>query len=299
MSRSVLFSSTAMLLLIIGGLVGVRLTRAEGGADTVPALDPTPRAGAVQEFVYKKVDGKELKIHVHFPAGWKAEDRRPALVFYHGGGWKAGDPKQFQKQAEYLAERGMVAARVQYRLGMTPAVCVEDAVSSARWLRGHARELGIDPKRLAAAGGSAGGHLAAVLAIYGAEGKEEGPSCRPDLLILFNPVLDMSFGKGVPPEGLEAISPVHQIRKGLPPTVLIYGTWDRLLGQGKEFLERSRKVGNTVTLLTADGKDHGFFNQPPWQAVTLREADLFLAGHGYLEGKPTIREEKEKLRKEE
>jgi acetyl esterase/lipase len=296
MGRTVLFTGAAMLLLF-GGLNGNRQARAEGEPEAA-ALDPKPRAGAVQEFVYKKVDGKELKIHLHFPAGWKAGDRRPAIVFYHGGGWKAGDPKQFQKQADYLSSRGMVAARVQYRLGMTPVVCVEDAVSSLRWLRGNARGLGIDPERLAAAGGSAGGHLAAVLATYGGEGKEERPLCRPNLLVLFNPVLDMSFGKGAPPEGWKTISPVHQIRKGLPPTVIFYGTEDRLLEQGKQFLGRSQKAGNTVTLYTAGGKDHGFFNQPPWLDVTLREADLFLTTQGYLEGKPTIREEKEKLRKE-
>src|SRR5262245_61387889 len=63
----------------------------------------------VREFVYKKTKQGELRIHVHYPPGWKKEDKRPAIVFFFGGGWNQGRVEQFEPQAKYLASRGMVA----------------------------------------------------------------------------------------------------------------------------------------------------------------------------------------------
>ncbi len=81
-------------------------------------------------------------------------------------GWVGGAPGQFTEHSKYLATRGMVAIQVEYRLldrkkRELPATCCADAKSAMRWVRGHANTLGIDPERIASAGGSAGGHLAA------------------------------------------------------------------------------------------------------------------------------------------
>ena len=90
-------------------------------------------------FTYKSAPQAELKIHVHLPPDWKPSDKRPAIVFFFGGGWKSGTVKQFEPQATYLASRGMVAARADYRVesrqDVTPDACVEDAKSAVRWLR--------------------------------------------------------------------------------------------------------------------------------------------------------------------
>src|SRR5262245_66652217 len=97
-------------------------------------------------FVFKETPQAKLEVVVHLPPGWKAEDKRPAIVFFFGGGWANGNPEQFLTQAEYLASRGMVAARADYRVknrqGVTPDQCVEDAKSAVRWLRQHAPKLG-------------------------------------------------------------------------------------------------------------------------------------------------------------
>src|SRR5262245_1847736 len=130
---------------------------------------PQGKAGSVEKYVFKKTADAELAIHLHFPADWKASDQRPAIVFFFGGGWTSGSVEQFRPQAEYLAGRGMVAARADYRVksrqNVTPDKCVEDCKSAVRWLRQHAAALGIDPNRIAAGGGSAGGHTAAATAI--------------------------------------------------------------------------------------------------------------------------------------
>ena len=116
--------------------------------------------------IYKKEADRELKLTIVNPPDWQASDQRPAMVFFHGGGWVGGAPTQFAKHSEYLSTRGMVCIQVQYRLiekgdKGPPVNCVADAKSAMRWVRGHAAELGIDPKRIGAGGGSAGGHLAA------------------------------------------------------------------------------------------------------------------------------------------
>jgi acetyl esterase/lipase len=200
----------------------------------VASDEPTTRT-----FAYKTIPGGALEMVVHDPPGWKETDRRPAVVFFFGGGWENGTIGAFQRQADRLARRGMVAARADYRVrsrqGVNPDRCVEDAKSAIRWVRAHAAELGVDPDRIAAAGASSGGHIAACTALtegLDAEGEDRSVSSRPDALVLFNPVLrfhglpammkrvgnDEAVGK--------AISPTLHVSKGTPPTLLLYGTED-------------------------------------------------------------------------
>ncbi len=151
-------------------------------------------AAAPETVVYKKVEDRELKIFIERPAAWKATDQRPAIVFYFGGGCVGGTPEQFRKQSEYLATRGMVGIRVEYRTipkgdKGPPVICCADAKSAMRYVRAHAKELGIDPKRIADSGGSAGGHLAAFTALV--DGIDDSKddlkfSCKPDALLLLD-----------------------------------------------------------------------------------------------------------------
>ncbi len=263
-----------------------------------PAFAEDP---AARSFTYKKTKQADLQIHIHYPPDWKKDDKRPAIVFFFGGGWTNGKVEQFEPQAGYLAGRGMVAARADYRVksrhDVTPDACVEDARSAVRWLRQNAAMLGIDPERIVASGGSAGGHIAACTACPGldAEGEDPKVSSKPNALLLFNPVLRFD---GVPDlmarikndEKLgKALSPTLHLAKDTPPTLLLYGKDDRLLKQGEEFMEKSKEVGHQADLFLAEGVGHGFFNKSPWQEKTLLRADEFLESLGYLKGKPTIK----------
>ena len=255
----------------------------------------------VKPFVYKKTKQADLAIHVHFPADWKKEDKRPAIVFFFGGGWTNGTVKQFEPQASYLASRGMVAARADYRVksrhDVTPDSCVQDAKSAVRWLRQNAVMLGIDPDRIVSSGGSAGGHIAACTACPGldAEGEDLKISSRPNAMILFNPVLRFDGEAGLMQrigndEKLgKAISPTLHVTKDTPPTLLFYGKEDRLLKQGEEFMAKSKEVSHKADIFLAEGVGHGFFNGSPWKEKTLLQADEFLISLGYLTGKPTIK----------
>ena len=118
-----------------------------------------------REVVYKEIKNAKLKLHVFEPKGHKGSDRRPAIVFFFGGGWVGGTPGQFYPHCTYLASRGMVAFAAEYRVksrhNVTPYECVTDGKSAVRWIRANAETLGIDKDRLAAGGGSAGAHVAA------------------------------------------------------------------------------------------------------------------------------------------
>ena len=266
----------------------------------VESAGDKPAEGATT-FTYKRAKQAELAIHVHFPKDWKTGDKRPAIVFFFGGGWTNGSPAQFETQAAYLAGRGLVAARADYRVksrhDVTPADCAEDAKSAVRWLRENAALLGIDPDRVVASGGSAGGHIAACTALtdgLDAADEDRAVSSKPNALVLFNPVLRF---EGVPDlekrvNGDEKLarllSPTLHLTKATPPALLLFGKEDRLLRQAEEFVARSKESGHRAELFLADGVGHGFFNRPPWRERTLRRVDEFLGTLGYVSGPPTF-----------
>ena len=279
-------------------------TKKAGKTKPAPAAD-APLPEGVKEFTYKRTPQGELKLQAHYPADWKATDQRPAIVFFFGGGWKGGTTTQFLNQATYLAKRGLVAVRADYRVESrqhtTPESAVEDAKSAVRWVRAHAVELGVDPQRIVSSGGSAGGHLAACTGMTDAfEAKDEDAkiSSRPNALVLFNPALDLAAldvaakwpeGKGDGKAIVPQIDPARFIKSGLVPTIIFFGTADRMLDHAREFADKSKALGNRCEVFTAAGQPHGFFNRPPWQDMTLRQVDVFLASIGYLKGEPTLK----------
>jgi acetyl esterase/lipase len=266
----------------------------------VGAICPSFAQEGTKNFTYTKTKQAELEMVVHFPPGWKESDKRAGIVFFFGGGWENGTIRAFEPQAEYLASRGMVAARADYRVksrhGVTPRECVEDARSALRWFRQNAASLGVDPERIVASGGSAGGHIAACTTLMPPSqpnGETAKVSCKANALVLFNPVLhfgpqilqrignDEAIGK--------AISPTLHLAKDSPPTLLFFGTDDWLFKQGEEFMQRSKELGQRSELFTAEKQGHGFFNRSPWREKTLQRTDEFLVSLGYLQGKPTIK----------
>jgi acetyl esterase len=258
------------------------------------------------EVVYKKTPQGELKLHVFSPAGEvQAAVQRPCVVFFFGGGWKSGTFQQFVPQAEYLATRGLVAACADYRIlnehKTLPDKSVEDAKSAIRWVRGHATELGIDPTKIIAAGGSAGGHLAACTALvsaYDADTDDKAISAKPNALVLFNPAMNIGtlFKErstnergGVTLEMAEAITPNNFVTKDTPPAILFFGTADKLKLGADEYVQKARALGLRAEMWTAKDMPHGFFNREPWIHVTARKMDEFLTSLGYLGGEPTLK----------
>jgi acetyl esterase/lipase len=256
--------------------------------------------GQPDSIIYKQTPEGDLKLHFDYPQHWKASDSRPAIVFFFGGGWKKGKVGHFSRQAAYLAERGMVAIRADYRVksrhGTSPDKCVEDGKSAIRWVRANAGMLGINPDMIVGSGGSAGGHMAACAALVEgleAEGEDHSISSSPNLMVLFNPVMETTDERFVERFGdekiAELISPNNWIEKNTPPGIMFFGTIDQLIEPAIRSLPIAVSHGVLLELWTAEGEGHSFFNKSPWMEWTLYLTDQFLQQHGYLVGGATIK----------
>ena len=257
---------------------------------------------------YKTVTGKDgaqvnLKLQVFLPEGWQASDQRPAAVFFHGGGWHGGGPDHYYPQSRYVALRGMVGISVEYRtinsFGTSPRECVKDGKSAMRWVKTHAAELGIDPDRIVAGGGSAGGHIAAAtasLSTFDEEGEDTSVSCIPKALLLFNPVFDNGpggFAHELVKPYWKDISPIEHIDDQTPPTFVALGTEDVYIPveTAKRFERLMKESGRRCDLHIYEGMKHGWYNL--WvsrdaMADTLIRIDRFLCSLGYLTGEPVL-----------
>ena len=244
---------------------------------------------------YKKVDGRELKLHIFEPEGHRPTDRCACFMVIHGGGWVKGQPRGFYPFAAYFAKRGMVGISLEYRLvgeeAASAADCVKDGRSAVRYLRQHSTELGVDPQKIIVAGGSAGGHIAAGTALF--EGIDEAGedltvSCIPNALVLYYSVLDTSnaYCQKKCGEQWKQLSPLLRVQAGVRPTIIFHGTADIAtpFADAKAFYEAMRKAGNRCELVAHEGGKHGYFlGSPILFEETLSKTEAFLRTLGFVE----------------
>lgn len=291
--------STILVLLSVCALPTMTL-----GQETKKKKSKKPKSLVVEggeRHIYKRVGDAELPLYVF---GSDSVSRKPAVVFFFGGGWQNGSPSQFKSQCEHLANRGMVGITVEYRVGSRYPIkvedCVEDAKSAMRWVRSNAGKLGIDTQRIASGGGSAGGHLAACTALvddFNAASDDLQVSAKPDAMILFNPAMAVAAHpqmtkaeqkraaavEGRARTSMKNISPLHFASTKQPPMIMFFGTDDMLLRGAEYFKKESEAVGNSCKLVTYDGVGHGFFNRNKYRDLTTKEMDRFLVDLGWLQ----------------
>ncbi len=251
-----------------------------------PAFQLPDRARVEQDLVYSSPGGRDLHLDLFLPK----ENRGPfpSVIYIHGGGWRSGNKTAFRRHAAHMATKGFVGACIEYRLSgeaKYPAA-VDDAKAAVRWMRANARKHGMDPDRIGAAGGSAGGHLAALL---GATGDVKAVAA-------FNPAVDLvSLGKRAPsaartsvteflnatyvekPELWAEATPLTHVTKNSAAFLFLHGTADTTVPyqQSVDMMNKLKAAGVDAGIFTAEGAGHGFFNRPPWFEPTLKKMEEF------------------------
>lgn len=259
-------------------------------------------AYAQQKILYKQIEDTKLYMEIYNPESMDSAKKYPVIVFFFGGGWSSGSTSQFEPHAKYFTQRGMVCVLVDYRVKdrqqTTPFESLKDAKSSIRFLRENANKFHIDTSKMGAAGGSAGGHLAAATALindYNESSDNKSTSCIPNALVLYNPVIDNGpggYGYNKIGEAYKNFSPLHNIREGMPPAIIFLGTNDQLIPveTAKYFQKAMEKVKSQCVLKLYEGQVHGFFNYKnlEYYKKTVFETDAFLQSIGFLKENPVV-----------
>lgn len=252
---------------------------------------------------YSNPDDQHLKLNLAQPA--HAEGRLPAVICIHGGGFRAGDRTGYNGLCKKLAERGYVAATIEYRLSpkyQFPAA-IFDCKAAVRWLKNNAEKYHVDPDRIGVLGGSAGGHLVQFLGVTADVPRFEGPhspgdpSTRVACVVNYYGPSDFtkSYGKSVDAAvvlpmwlggNLETAyhqhvlaSPLNWVTPDAAPTLLLHGTKDQYVNfeQAVWMHDRLQAAGVEVKLVPLEGAKHGFQGKDAERAE--QEAFEFLDAH--------------------
>ncbi|MCS0630283.1 alpha/beta hydrolase [Telluria mixta] len=259
---------------------------------------------AVADVTYVRRGAHDLKLDLYLPvAGTTAP--RPAIVFVHGGGWRTGVRANFAPMAIRMAERGYVAATISYRLSPEapyPAA-IHDAKAAVRWVRAHAGEYGIDPGRIAIAGGSAGGQIAALTGVTNGEphfDPDGGPvSSDVQAIVNIDGLSDFTSEEARKYEDDPAkqpssagawfggryaekaalwrdASPLYHVKTTTPPILFIVSAQRRFSLGREEMAEKLRRLGVPNRVVPVPDTPHSFWLFDPWLAPTVEATDGFL-----------------------
>jgi pectinesterase len=270
------------------------------GADEAPPFHLPTGVEMIPDLMYT-TGPREMRLDLYLPKN-RAKPA-PAVVYIHGGGWSAGVKTDFRRQAAALAARGIAGVCIEYSL--VPAATwpepLYEAKAAVRWMRAQALKYGFDVNRMAAAGGSAGGQLAALLGTTADDPKYEGnlgnpkQSTRVKAVVAFNPVLDMpalarndSTSKIVirylgatyaeKPDVWAEASPIDHVSNRAADFLFLHGDADTTvpIAQSEAMAAKLQKLGIHAEIFTAPGAKHAFFNRPPWFEPTLTRMEEFL-----------------------
>jgi acetyl esterase/lipase len=269
--------------------------------DYLARLWPPPAGACPMETVVygtAGAGGRELTAQVYRRAD--ASERRPGIVFVHGGGWSGGTPDFHLRHVRELAARGWVSATITYRL--TPEApwpaCIEDVKCAVRWMRANADHLGVDPDRIVVAGGSAGGHLAAMAALTpglleGAGGHAVHSSAVAAAVLWFPPADLRACARADPfgrvaallpdasDEDLLLASPIGHVSAAAPPILTFSGDLDVVtpLAPIEELHDELDAAGVTNELVVFEQRAHAFDFHPADWAVCFDHMCRFLDTH--------------------
>lgn len=270
--------------------LGRAATVAGGATGNGPAVSQkacTAKAGIRRDVEYSRVAGETLRLDVCVPDG---KGPFPAAILVHGGGWSGGDKeKGVDPLFAPLSKAGIGWVSINYRHAPKyhfPS-SVEDVENAIRWVKEHAAELNVDPKRLALVGESAGGHLvvmavvrakedthvAAVVPFYAPVDLVADTERRGGLSLSLRDLFGRSFQ--IDEEAsklLREASPINYVRPGLPPFLLLHGTADMSVpyNQSVQMQAKLKAAGVACELITIDDGVHGMAR---WEATAPNYKD--------------------------
>ncbi|MEO6922880.1 MAG: alpha/beta hydrolase [Bryocella sp.] len=216
----------------------------------------------------------------------------PAVVFLHGGAWRSGSKSGFKKMGMDLAAKGYVGFSVNYNLkaGSFPRSW-EEARAAVRFVREHAAEYHVDPNRVVIAGTSAGGQLAALVALapQGPKGRKNGDVVTVQGAVILNGVFDLCYPVGViarymggqcaeKKDAYLDASPIHHVHAGAPSFFVGHGTKDRVVpyAAAEKFTDELKKNGVPLTSFVAEGGPHMYWMKGKYYARNLAAVEAFL-----------------------
>lgn len=254
----------------------------------------------ISKLEYARYDSQRLFLDLYLPL--PAGKNRPGVVVVRGGGWLVGDRKRFAHVASALADRGVVAACIEYRTAdKSPyPAAIQDVKAAARWMRANAKQYGLDSEAIGTMGGSSGAHMALLVGLtsgiaeFEGNGGNAGVSSKvqgvvamavpANLLALSdgNKLTVAKFLHATPEEDSEKwrrASPMSHIRSDGPPVLLLHGADDDSAppSQATDFAQQYRQAGASADVYILNGAPHAFWNYYPWFNDAMdRAADFFL-----------------------
>jgi acetyl esterase/lipase len=302
------YTRFALCILLLGAAQSLPAQNQKGKKKAAAEFVPPANVAVTPDLVYATYGERQLRLDLYLPKP-KPAGAVPGLVVIRGGGWRVGDRKGFAPIAAGLAAKGFAAACIEYRV--MPDVEIADEVgdtkAAVRWMRAEGKRYGIQTGEIGVIGGSAGGHLVALLGTSYKEASLEGTgghagvSSRVQAVVAMAPVVDFvsmakvreqSGGDAVrsfmrDPQSAKRLSPVTYLDRDSAPILLLHSNGDKTvpIAQSQEMLERCKKAGVPADMVTIDGAPHAFWNMPQWSAETLDRAATFF--HSVLDKMPS------------
>ncbi|WP_428818588.1 alpha/beta hydrolase fold domain-containing protein [Microbulbifer sp. MCCC 1A16149] len=255
--------------------------------------------------VYRQLGKRALHLDIFRPESAAADERHPAVLLVHGGGWRSGNRTLQEPMATYLANHGFVAATVEYRLSLEaryPAG-VQDVKAALGWLRNHAEEYGIDPHRIAILGASSGAQMATLVGVTpgmevfetaGSSGLDAAQAIvNLDGIVSFTTPMALKhenaphknpsaagawFGgryQEVPALWRQA-SPLEYAGAGSPPTLFINSSRPRFHAGRDAYIKKLAAADIPTEVMTHDDSPHPYWLFEPWFTPSAEKVTDFL-----------------------
>lgn len=260
----------------------------------------------IKNITYVRYGKRSLQLDLYLPKS-ASPQKKPGIVFVHGGGWRAGFRTNFTPMAIAMADRGYVAATISYRLSpeaQYPAA-IHDVKAAIRWLRKNAKKYGVQPDQITVAGGSAGGQIASLTGVtnglekFDPQARNSNISSNVHAIVNIDGLSDFTseaarFHEDDPRKNPSAAgawfggryaektslwheaSPLFYVNKNTPPVLFLISAQERFSLGHKEMIEKMKPLGVRYQVAQIPNSPHSFWLFDPWLQPSVDIVAKFL-----------------------